>query len=475
MKSEMLIVRLFKIATAAVLALAAFDVAAIEVPGPLVETGWLADHQGEVVVLDVREDAASYLGTPPGPDEKPDLKKLAGHIPGAVSVPWKQVVAKGAEQGVELKAMLPAPEAFTALMQASGVNRDAAVVIAGYGTSAKDQAHAARLYFTLKYFGHDNVALLDGGTAQWAIEGRPLAYTPESATQGDFAVGETRAGLVVSTEEMEGAVASGQVQLVDCRPEDFYLGLTAKRGFVDPGQKGHLPGAKTLPFVLLGDNSGPARMFSAEQMRQVAALKGVDLAAPTIAYCNTGVTASLGWFALHELLGNGETRLYDGSMHAWSKVPGSRPVVPLAETPAPPSQAGAPQGAAPAAVDLEPEAVMFRPTRSLQTLVEDRRDALNRRRDEIYDAVSGRRLVQPAWVTARQEMMDGYRDSMRAAHRVHRDTRRLYRDALRSAFMPGLQPYRDSAEIRHFVSRMEQLDRQEAHDGLRFARGYLPW
>jgi thiosulfate/3-mercaptopyruvate sulfurtransferase len=472
----MLIVRLFKIATAAVLALAAFDVAAIEVPGPLVETGWLADHQGEVVVLDVREDAASYLGTPPGPDEKPDLKRLAGHIPGAVSVPWKQVVAKGAEQGVELKAMLPAPEAFTALMQASGVNRDAAVVIAGYGTNAKDQAHAARLYFTLKYFGHDNVALLDGGTAQWAVDGRPLAYTPEAPTQGDFAIREARADLVVSTEEMEDAVASGQVQLVDCRPEDFYLGLTAKRGFVDPGQKGHLPGAKTLPFVLLSDNSGPARMFSAEQMREVAALKGVDLAAPTIAYCNTGVTASLGWFALHELLGHGETRLYDGSMHAWSKVPGPHPVVPLEEMAAQASRAGAPQGAAPAAaVDLDPETVLFRPSRSLQTLVEDRRDALNRRRDEIHDAVSGRRLVQPAWVTARQEMMDDYRDSMRGAHRVHRDTRRLYRDALRSAFMPGLQPYRDAAEIRHFVSRMEQLDRQEVHDGLRFAQGYLPW
>ena len=200
----------------------------------------------------------------------------------------------------------------------------------------------------------------------------------------------------------------------------------------------------------------------------------MDLGAPTIAYCNTGVTASLGWFALHELLGNQETRLYDGSMHAWSKVPGSHSVVPLAEMAAQPTQVGAPQGAASSDADMEPEAILFRPTRSLQTLVEDRRDALNRRRDEIHDAVSGRRLVQPAWVTARQEMMDDYRDSMRGAHRVHRDTRRLYGDALRSALMPGLQPYRDAAEIRHFVSRMEQLDRQELHDGLRFAHGYLP-
>ena len=71
---------------------------AVQVPGPLVDTGWLADHEGEVVILDVRKDASSYLGKPPGPDAKPDLKKLVGHIPGAVSVPWKRIVAKGEEQ-----------------------------------------------------------------------------------------------------------------------------------------------------------------------------------------------------------------------------------------------------------------------------------------------------------------------------------------------------------------------------------------
>jgi thiosulfate/3-mercaptopyruvate sulfurtransferase len=182
---------------------------AVELPGPLVDTGWLADHQGEVVVLDVREDAASYLGQPPPPDAKPDIKKLAGHIPGAVSVPWKQVVAKGTEEGVPLKAMVPKPEAFADLMQASGVSKDTPVVIAGRGSNANDQAHAARLYFTLKYFGHDNLALLDGGTAQWALEGRPLAYGPDEApARGDFTVGEVREGLLADTAELESAVAS---------------------------------------------------------------------------------------------------------------------------------------------------------------------------------------------------------------------------------------------------------------------------
>ena len=445
--------------------------AEIQVPGPLVETGWLADHLGEVVILDIRADGAGYLGQPPAPDQELDLKKLAGHVPGAVLVPWKGVVAKGGERGVPLKTMLPSPDAFASLMRASGVGNDSALVIVGRGTTAKDQAYAARLYFTLKYFGHDNVALLNGGTAQWAVEGRPLAYAEEVPQPGDFAVAETRPHLVADTGDVEAAVASGDAQLVDCRTEDFYLGLNFKRKFVSPAHKGHLAGAKTLPFVLLGDNSGPARLFSADQMRQVAALKGVALEDPTIAYCNTGVAASLGWFALHELLGNGQARLYDGSMHAWSSLDPSHEVVSLerTETPIAAVEAGPPAGA-----DAAPAAIAG-PPRSLQTLVDERRDQLRRRRDDYFDAMSGRRLFQPGWMAAREAMSDAYRDSMRTAHRQQRDAMRLHQDAMRNIYAPWSRTYRDAAEIRHFVSQMEQLDRQELYDGARFTGAYAPW
>jgi thiosulfate/3-mercaptopyruvate sulfurtransferase len=446
---------------------------ALQVPGPLVETGWLADHQGEVVILDVRKDAARYLGKPLGPDEKPNLKKLTGHIPGAVSVPWKKVVAKGGEEGATLKAMLPSADAFAALMRASGVGNGSPIIIAGQGLTAKDQAHATRLYFTLKYFGHDNVALLDGGTAQWAKEGRPLAHTPETPTEGDFTVTEIREHLLAGTQDVGQAIASGSPQLLDCRTEDYFLGLTYKRGFVTPGDKGHLPGAKSLPFVLLGDNAGPAKLFSPDEMRQVASIKGVDLNAPTIAYCNTGVTASLDWFALHEILGNKGVRLYDGSMHAWSTVDASPGVASLAQIAAGLTQQEAEQPVweAPAqALLIQPQA-----TRSLQTLVDERRDALRRRRNDYFDALSGRRLYQPSWLAAREQMLDDYRDSVRTAHRQHRDTLRLYRDAVRRANAPWSRPYQDRAEIRQFVTQMEQLDRQELLDGLRFTQAYLPW
>lgn len=448
--------------------------AALQVPGPLVETGWLADHQGEVVILDVREDAAHYLGQALGPGAKPNLKKLTGHIPGAISVHWGKVVAKGAEQGVTLKAMMPGAEAFAALMQASGVGNDSAVIIAGQGVTAKDQAHATRLYFTLKYFGHDNVALLDGGTAQWAVEGRPLAHTPEAPRTGDFTVTEVREHLLAGTEDIERAIAAGKPQLVDCRTEDHFLGLSYKRGFVSPAHKGHIPGAKSLPFVLLSDNAGPAKLFSPEEIRQVAALKGVELDAPTIAYCNTGVTASLDWFALHELLGNENTRLYDGSMQAWSAVDPSHEVVSLAQAAEEVADQG-PSGTKEASAEGSAQSLLVQAPRSLQTLVDERRDTLRRRRNDYFDALSGRALYQPAWMAERERMLDDYREGLRTAQRQHRDTVRMYSDAMRRAYAPWSQPHRDTAEVRHFVSQMEQLDREEVYDGLRFTHVYLPW
>jgi rhodanese-related sulfurtransferase len=309
------------------------------------------------------------------------------------------------------------------------------------------------------------------------LEGRPLAYNAESPSAGDFRVTETRDQLLASTQDVEDAIASGRIQLVDCRTEDFYLGLTKKGGFVSPEHKGHLPGAKQLPFVLVSDNSGPARLYSVQELRDVAALKGVDLGAPTIAYCNTGVTASLSWFALHEILGNTDTRLYDGSMHAWSTVDKSHAVVSLADSAAEvlakrAEKVEEPDEAAGAGTLQVPT---LTPPRSLRTLVEERRDAINRRRGDYLDAVTGRRFFQPPWVRVHQDMLDDNRDNMRAANRMHRDTMRLYRDAARHSRLPWSNAYHEQAEIRHYMAEMDQMDRQELFDDLRFARAYAPW
>lgn len=451
---------------------------AVELPSVLVDTGWLAEHQGEVIVLDVRQEPATFVGQPPKtgtkPGAKPSLKRIIGHIPGAVPVPWKQVVTKSSQDGATLKAMLPAAETITELMRRSGVDSDSTLVIAGLGRNAKDQALAARLYFTLKVFGHEKVALLDGGTAQWLIEKRPLAFTPGPApARGDFSVTGIDRGVIADTRAVEDAIANGGMQLVDCRTEDRFLGLSEKKGFVDPVHRGHLPGARTLPFVLVGDNHGPARLLTPEQIRDLAALKGIDLTAPTIAYCDAGIAASLVWFALHELIGNDQVSLYDGSMHAWSKLAGDHPVVALAQMAEQQTLAESP----PATSDesqLAPKPEPA-PTPTLQTLVDRRRDALRERREHRLDTLSGRRHFQPAWIAARETMHDGYRDSVRQAQRHHRDTLRLYRDTYADAVAPWTRQWRDWNETRHFLMQMDQLDREEYLDQLRFGYAYLPW
>ena len=111
------------------------------------------------------------------------------------------------------------------------------------------------------------------------------------------------------------------VQIVDARGEDSYLGLNYHGSFASPQFKGHIPGAKSLPFVLLVENWAPATFYSKDEIQKVAELKGVDLRQPSIFYCNSGVVCTVPWFVAYELDGNTKASVYDGSMHAWSSNP----------------------------------------------------------------------------------------------------------------------------------------------------------
>lgn len=310
-------------------------------PGPLVETEWLEENLDQVVVLDVRKDVDSFTKRPRGagpvnpcgpgggkPGDEPLV--VAGHIPGAVLVPWKDVTTKREIDGVQIKVLVPDKEQFERLMQESGVNNASAVVITSKGQTPVEAAMAARLYWTLKYFGHDDVALLNGGTAQWMLGGDKVTFARSRPDKGDFTADAERAELLATADDVMklSQGEGGDGQLVDVREKDVYLGLTRTAKFVPPEGMGHIPGAKSFPTSFMTNTLGPAAwMYSKEQMDQVAKLVGVDLYQPSTTYCNTGVYASLGWFALHELVGNENVKMYDGSMHEWSNT--GRPVVAL--------------------------------------------------------------------------------------------------------------------------------------------------
>ena len=139
--------------------------------------------------------------------------------------------------------------------------------------------------------------------------------TAEPPARGDWKAVTSREEMLASSAEVAAAVDKGGVQLIDYRPLSAYLGTWRKSYVYD---KGHIPGAKTFPPELMTEVAVPARFPDADTMREIYRGMQLDVAADSIAYCNSGHLASGGWFIQHELLGNEKVRLYDGSMHQWT-------------------------------------------------------------------------------------------------------------------------------------------------------------
>ena len=291
-------------------------VQAIQLPGPLITTDWLASHQADVVILDVRKNTKSFMADPEFKKNKKtgkrDLAEVGGHIPGATLVSYKQVRAKHKIDGQTVTRMLPAKADFEKLMQQSGVNQDSAIVIVSRGYDNDDLTMATRLYWTLKYYGHDNMGILDGGMAQWLTDGRKFAAGPGKPVSGNWRAGEERRGILAITDDVTAAMKAGSSRLVDTRLISQYLG-TWKKSYVY--NEGHIPGAKSFPNELMNPLGMPARFLPGDELRQLMQAMNIDMDADTITYCNSGHLASGGWFIMSELLGKKNVRLYDGSMH----------------------------------------------------------------------------------------------------------------------------------------------------------------
>ncbi|MFP4560632.1 MAG: sulfurtransferase [Thiohalorhabdus sp.] len=283
--------------------LMAANLQAADVPGPLVDPDWVAEHRDEVAVIDVRGDDAAFT---------------KGHIEGAALARWGAIRTEGEEDGVALRKMLPDADTFTELMRDWGVDKGEAVVITAPGTSPGHVAHSARLYWQVKYYGHNNVAVLDGGNAAWKEAGHDLQRGETDPEPGDFRVREERREILATTADVARAVEEDNAQLVDNRSLPYYLGLEQKSYVQAPG---HIPGAKLLPFMYLAHGEEALTMRPAEELRDFAEAMGIDPDRPAITYCNSGNVCTVGWFVFQEILGNPDVRAYDGSMHAWTKDP----------------------------------------------------------------------------------------------------------------------------------------------------------
>ena len=305
MINEMLMRRFFLCGIAILSSLVGLAQAAV-LPGPLVTPQWLFANQSAVTILEIREDPNDYV---------------ASHIPGSRLVVAGKIRQGRNIEGRDIPAMLPDAAAIEALMRSIGVKAKHPLVIVSAGRTVEDFDGAARLYWTLKYYGADELAILDGGHARWVAEGHATESAMPEHALGNWSAGEPRAYLLADTKAVTQASASG-VQLVDARPLAFFHGL-AKRPVV--AAYGHIPGSRVFPTELRAKPEGNAqRYLNVEDYRSILQSLQIAEDRPTITYCNTGHMGAGAWFILSELLGNPQVSLYDGSMAEWAD--GSRPV-----------------------------------------------------------------------------------------------------------------------------------------------------
>jgi thiosulfate/3-mercaptopyruvate sulfurtransferase len=273
----------------------------------LIATDALAAHLDDpsLVVVDVRHDLAQ-------PDNWGETQYNAGHLPGARFVHLDRELS-APKNGRNGRHPLPRPGDAAALFGKLGIGADTQVVV--YDQSSG--MYASRLWWMLRWLGHDAVAVLDGGIAKWQREGRPLSTdvpTPRAAT---FPLSTPLA--TASAQDVLDSLAARSRFIIDARaPERF-------RGEVEPMDPvaGHIPGAHNWPYT---QNIGADGTFkpAAELAAGFAAFFGTTPTAAVIHQCGSGVTSCHNVLAM-AVAGYPLTTLYPGSWSEWVADPG-RPV-----------------------------------------------------------------------------------------------------------------------------------------------------
>jgi thiosulfate/3-mercaptopyruvate sulfurtransferase len=272
----------------------------------LITTAELAGRLGEpdLRIVDIRGSNKPVSAPHPHYAAKTEAYRES-HIPGAVFVDWTQDIT---DPAAPVHMMLAGPERFAALMERLGIGDDSPVV--AYDDSG---GLAPRLWWALHYYGHHQVRILDGGWAKWLAEGRPVTADPPTVRAVTFTPRvqpEWRADAAAVRE----AAQSSRVAVVDCRTPDEWAGKIGR------GERtGRIPGARNVPSALALE--GEFRTWrDAAEIRDLYARAGVTPSGPVITYCNAGVSASVGLFAL-KLAGFDDVRNYSGSWYEWESDP----------------------------------------------------------------------------------------------------------------------------------------------------------
>ena len=278
---------------------------------PLVTTDWLAEHLHDPSgrILDIRGSVTTRVAAP-GVEEAtyrgaPE-EFAASHIPGAQFVDWTKDIVDPADP---VPAQLAPPDRFAAAMSVRGVGDETFVVAVDH----LGGQFATRLWWALRAMGHERVSVLDGGWNRWVSEDRPTTSTLTIPLPAVFTP-RPQSGWRWTAEELAARLGDPSIQILDARDVGQYH-AERRRG----PRGGHIPGARHLPRELFFAETGGFR--SLDEIRQIlsehAVTLGIQPDAPTIAYCNGGVAATVPLFHLHRL-GFEPVGVYDGSWNEWS-------------------------------------------------------------------------------------------------------------------------------------------------------------
>lgn len=271
----------------------------------LVSTEWLEAHLGSPDIAII--DASWHLPTA-NRDAKKEFRE--GHIPGAQFFDIDEL----SDTTSSLPHMLPSPEKFSSRMRKMGIG-DGKRIIA---YDSVGLFSAARAWWMFKVFGHEDVAILDGGLKKWNAEGRPLEDGPPPIPQERHFTARLRGSMVRDMKEVAAALKSGSAQVADARSGTRFRGEEVEpRPHV---RAGHMPGAKNVHYASLLNADGTLK--SPEGIKQAFQSAGIDLSKPVITSCGSGVTAAILSLGL-TLISARDHALYDGSWTEWGGTEGS--------------------------------------------------------------------------------------------------------------------------------------------------------
>ncbi len=270
-------------------------------PEVLVSTKWAAEHQDDPTIqfVEVDVDSAAY-------DQ--------GHIPGAIGWNWQTQLQDTIRRDLIRKSTLEE------LLGRSGIWNDTTILL--YGDN--NNWFAAYAFWQLKYYGHKDVRLINGGRKKWVAEKRPLTTdVPRIASVSYHASGSDESIRAYKEEVFAALNKNKEMKLIDVRSREEFSGkVVASPGMSETAQRGgHIPGATNIPWSQATNEDGTFK--SADALKKLYGGKGIDGHGEVILYCQFGGRSAHSWFVLKCLLGYENVKNYDGPWSEWENLAGT--------------------------------------------------------------------------------------------------------------------------------------------------------